>query len=94
MMFHNAGFSMRCIAMDMPWQNDESMLQCLMISPILISKLLLPQMKERKFGHIVVISSLAAVFLGPIRTTYGAAKAGVAAYHTGLFVCLFFAMIF
>ncbi|ETO24635.1 hypothetical protein RFI_12524 [Reticulomyxa filosa] len=88
MIVHNAGYSMRSCAVDFPLKNDMDMFQVDLLSPVILTKLLLPYMTtknlQKKHKHIVVISSVAGIALTPIRTTYGCCKAGIAAFHESL----------
>ena len=53
-------------------------------APMHLCRLLIPRMLERDRGHIVTISSMAAVFAPPGLATYGATKAGVSQFMAGL----------
>jgi short-subunit dehydrogenase len=71
----------------------EHVLQVDLISPLLLSRLLLPSMLERGYGRIVSISSLAGHTSFPHTEAYAAAKDGLTAFsrvlhsdyrHTGV----------
>jgi short-subunit dehydrogenase len=71
----------------------EHVLQVDLISPVLLSRLLLPGMLERGYGRIVNISSLAGHTSFPYTEAYAAAKDGLTAFsrvlnsdyrHTGV----------
>lgn len=53
-------------------------------APIRLCRLVLPGMVERRHGHVVNLSSMAAVFAPPGLATYGATKAGLAHFSAGL----------
>lgn len=53
-------------------------------APMHLCRLLLPRMLDRGRGHVVTISSMAAVFAPPGLTTYGATKAGLSHFMAGL----------
>jgi short-subunit dehydrogenase len=58
----------------------EDVLQVDLISPLLLSRLLLPGMLERGYGRIVNISSLAGHTSFPYTEAYAAAKDGLTAF--------------
>jgi short-subunit dehydrogenase len=58
----------------------ERVLQVDLISPLLLSRLLLPGMLERRYGRIVSISSLAGHTSFPYTEVYAAAKDGLTAF--------------
>lgn len=53
-------------------------------APMYLCRLLLPHMLGRGRGHVVTISSMAAVFAPPGLATYGASKAGLSQFMAGL----------
>jgi short-subunit dehydrogenase len=53
-------------------------------APIQMAKAVVPQMKERHSGQIVMISSMAGKFALPERTMYSATKAGLRAFAWAL----------
>lgn len=55
-----------------------------LLAPMHLSRLVLPGMLARGRGHIVSLSSMAAVFNPPGLTTYGASKAGLSHFMGGL----------
>jgi len=88
MIIHSAGYSMRSCAVDFPIKDDLNMFQVDLLSPVILTKLMLPEMTQKnllkKPKNIVVISSAAGIAWTPIRTTYGSCKAGIAAFHESL----------
>jgi short-subunit dehydrogenase len=58
----------------------ERVLQVDLLSPLLLSRLLLPGMLERRYGRIVSISSLAGHTSFPYTEAYAAAKDGLTAF--------------
>ncbi len=72
------------------WYSDrtldeiEQVLTVNLVAPMLLTRLLLPGMLERDRGHVVNISSMAAVFAPPGLTSYGASKAGLSHFTAGL----------
>ena len=63
----------------------EHVLQVDLISPLLLSRLLLPGMLEREYGRIVNISSLAGHTSFPYTEAYAAAKDGLTAFSRVLY---------
>ena len=55
-----------------------------LIAPMLLTHAVLPQMLERRFGHVVNISSLAAKGCPPYTEPYTATKAGLIAFTKSL----------
>jgi short-subunit dehydrogenase len=55
-----------------------------LLAPMHLCRLVLPGMLERGRGHIVSLSSMAAVFNPPGLTAYGASKAGLSHFMGGL----------
>lgn len=49
-----------------------------------MAKKFLPSMMQRNEGHFVTVSSLAALFPGPMMVEYAASKAGAKAFNDGL----------
>jgi short-subunit dehydrogenase len=55
-----------------------------LISPMLLTKLLLPRMLKRKHGHVVSISSGAGKFGTPFQAAYSGSKAGLIQWSAAL----------
>ncbi len=62
----------------------EQMVRLDLLSPMLLTRKLLPDMVSRKSGHVVNISSLAGKTAAPFSVTYSAAKGGLVAFTHGL----------
>lgn len=77
---HNAGIAQSSTALNTSKTVEDQILQTNYLSPIELSKYLLPHFTERKSGHIVVVSGLLAYLNLPGRTTYAATKAALSAY--------------
>ncbi|MFN7135613.1 MAG: SDR family NAD(P)-dependent oxidoreductase, partial [Myxococcales bacterium] len=43
-----------------PWDDVEYLVRCNLLSPLRLTRALLPAMLERDSGHVVVVSSMAA----------------------------------
>jgi short-subunit dehydrogenase len=62
----------------------ESMIQINLIAPLLLTRLLLPEMAERGSGHIVTISSLGGKKGSPYSATYAATKAALIEWNSSI----------
>ena len=83
-LINNAGVS------NVGWYGDRTMdeldqvMTVNLLAPMHLSRLVLPGMLERGRGHIVSLSSMAAVFNPPGLAAYGASKAGLSHFMAGL----------
>ena len=90
-LINNAGFSMRSYAVDFAEQDTVDMVTTNLTTPIVLTKMVLqdiikgPTSGKKPFGHIVNISSVAARYLPPTRTSYVATKSGLLGYGYALF---------
>ena len=73
---HNAGVIRPNLLADVKQQDLHDLTQLHLGAPLLIVQAVLPGMRERKFGRIVLMSSRAALGL-QTRTAYSATKAGM-----------------
>jgi NAD(P)-dependent dehydrogenase (short-subunit alcohol dehydrogenase family) len=73
---HNAGVIRPNLLADVRQQDLAELTQLHLGAAILLMQAVLPGMRERKFGRVVLISSRAALGL-PTRTAYSATKAGM-----------------
>lgn len=80
MVVHNAGVAQNSMAMETLPDVENQILQIDYLSPVSLTKYLLPHFAERKKGHIVVISGLLAFINLPGRSTYAAAKGALIGY--------------
>jgi short-subunit dehydrogenase len=81
---NNAGVSQRSLAIDTAPEVYRTLIETDLLSPILLTQLLLPRMAARRSGHIVAVSSVAGR-VGPVlRTGYAAAKHGLIGYCDSL----------
>lgn len=67
-----------------PWSEVEALLDVNLKSAMVIVHAVLPSMRQRGSGQIVLVSSLAAYFGLPITPSYCASKAGLKAYGEAL----------
>lgn len=73
-LINNAGISQRSLIRDTQMEVYRRLIEVDYLGPVQLTKALLPQMIDRKTGHIVVISSLVGKFATPLRSGYAAAK--------------------
>jgi short-subunit dehydrogenase len=71
---NNAGLSQRGLALEMPLEIDRRIMEVNFFGPIALTKAVLPLMLERRYGQIVVISSLLGKFGMAHRSAYAASK--------------------
>jgi len=62
----------------------EKMVQTNLVAPLLLTRLVLPDMLERGSGHIVTMSSLGGKKGSPYSATYAATKAGLIQFTAGI----------
>lgn len=71
---NNAGISQRDTIINTSLEVDRRLMEVNYFGTIAISKLLLPDMIERKNGHHVIVTSAVGIVNTPFRSGYGAAK--------------------
>lgn len=84
LLVNNAGISEVGHVLDLDYPTIERIVQVDLLAPMHLSRGWVPGMLEQGFGHIVNVSSMAAVMSPPGLVTYAAAKAGLSAYTAGL----------
>ncbi len=83
-LMNNAGVSQRGYAEDMPFDVEMKIFNLDLISPIALTKAILPHFIQNKQGRIIVTSSLLGVLAIPSSTSYCGAKHGVNGYFGAL----------
>lgn len=83
-LINNAGRSQRSLARETPMDIDRNIMELNFFSVVTLTKLVLPYMREKRSGHIVVISSITGKFGFPLRTAYAASKHAVQGYFESL----------
>jgi short-subunit dehydrogenase len=83
-LINNAGISNVGHVLDADPEDIERLVQVDLIAPMQLCRGWLPGMLDRGRGHIVNVSSLAAVMSPPGLASYAAAKAGLSAFTAGL----------
>ena len=81
---NNAGVEFTSVYHELSEENIYGMLRVNLEAPMILSKLILPEMLERKRGHIVNISSLAGKAGPAFQEPYAATKAGLIAFTASL----------
>ena len=74
MLINNAGITQRSLGKDTDLSIDRAIFELDYFAVIALTKLVLPQMIERKSGHLVVTSSVAGKYGVQLRTAYCGAK--------------------
>jgi NAD(P)-dependent dehydrogenase (short-subunit alcohol dehydrogenase family) len=67
-------------ALATPWADVEYMMRCNYLSPVRLTRALLPAMLERGSGHVVTVSSMAKQMSSPGESAYAASKAALSAW--------------
>ncbi len=74
---NNAGIQHVARLEDFPEQKWQQLLQVMLTGPAMLTKALLPGMRERNFGRVVNIGSIHALVASPFKSAYVAAKHGL-----------------
>lgn len=77
---NNAGISQRSLAKNTALAVDRKIMEIDYFAVVALTKAVLPQMLERKSGHIVAISSVAGKIGAPMRSAYCGAKHAVVGF--------------
>jgi short-subunit dehydrogenase len=83
-LINNAGVEFTSAYHNLSEENIYSILRVNLEAPMILSRLVLPEMVERKRGHIVNISSLAGKSGPAFQEPYAATKAGLIAFTSSL----------
>jgi len=83
-LFNNGGISQRSAARDTPGEVDRRIMEINYFGNIALTKAILPYMRKKKTGHIVVISSIAGKFGFFLRSTYSASKHALHGFYESL----------
>ena len=79
-LFNNAGMSQRSLVVDTPFLIEQHMITVDLLSPIALTKAMLPHFVSRKKGRILVTSSLMGELELPNSATYACVKHGLNGY--------------
>ena len=77
---NNAGISQRSLFKDTELSVYRSIMELDFFAPVALSKAVLPAMRERRAGHIVMIGSVVSKIGVPLRSGYSAAKHALAGF--------------
>jgi len=84
LLINNAGIEWLSSFNDLTQKEIENMIQTNLVAPLMITRLVLPDMLKNSKGHIVTISSLGGKKGSPYSATYAATKAGLIAWTSSL----------
>jgi short-subunit dehydrogenase len=79
---NNAGESQIGALEDLPIASVERILQVNTVAPVLLTQTLLPGMRARGYGRVVMVGSMLASFPLPYRSTYVASKLALRGFAT------------
>jgi short-subunit dehydrogenase len=80
---NNAGESQAGALEELPWDALQRLFDCNVLGAIRLTQMVLPGMRERRSGRIVMVGSMAASFPMPYRSSYSAAKAAIRTFADG-----------
>lgn len=81
---NNGGVSQRALAMDATAEVERALMEVDYFGPVALTKAVLPSMRARRAGHVVVVSSVMGYLGTPGRSTYAAAKHALHGYFDSL----------
>lgn len=84
MLINNGGISQRAQVLETPEHVERQLFEVNYFSYVKLTKAVLPLMIQQKYGHIVVISSIAGKFGFYLRSTYCATKHALHGYFESL----------
>lgn len=77
---NNAGISQRSLLKDTELSVYRRIMELDFFAPVALTKAVLPEMRARQAGHVVMIGSVVSKIGAPLRTGYSAAKHAVAGF--------------
>ena len=83
-LFNNAGVSQRGKSLDTLFEVEKKIMDINFFAPVMITKLVLPEMIRKGSGTIAVTSSIAGKFGFPLRSAYSASKHALYGYFETL----------
>ena len=83
-LINNAGIEWICEYTKLSPELIEQMIQTNLVAPLILSRLVLPEMIARGQGHVVMMSSLGGKKGSPYSATYAATKAGLIEWTSGV----------
>lgn len=88
-LINNGGIGQRALALDAAPEIERTLMEVDYFAPVALTKAVLPAMRSRRKGHVVVISSVMGYVGTPGRSTYAAAKHALHGYFDSLRAELF-----
>lgn len=83
-LINNAGIGVRRSWKNITLAQELEMIATNYIAPVILTRLILPDMLERDGGHIININSIAGMYAAPYQGAYCASKAALRAYALSL----------
>ena len=83
-LINNAGLETEGAYVELSWASVQKTIEVNLVAPMALTHLVLPEMLERKRGHIVNIASIAAKSGAPFAAVYSGTKAGLAEWTRAL----------
>jgi len=83
-LIHNAGIINYGYFWEIPYNQWESLININLLAPMWLSQLFLPDMIQRKSGHIVFMCSLAGIAATSLGSPYSASKFGIRGFAMAL----------
>jgi len=83
-LINNAGISQRGPAMETTAEVERALMEVNYFGPVALTKAVLPAMRARRSGHVVVVSSVMGFVGTPGRSTYAASKHALHGYFDSL----------
>lgn len=84
-LINNAGFGWYGFYADMPWEIAQNLVEVNITAMLSLTRALLPGMRDRGYGHIINIGSIAGGFPNQGVAVYAASKAFMDAFTTALY---------
>jgi dehydrogenase/reductase SDR family protein 7B len=81
---NNGGVSQRALAAEAKPEVERALMEVNYFGPVALTKAVLPAMRARRAGHVVVVSSVMGYVGTPGRSTYAAAKHALHGYFDSL----------
>jgi dehydrogenase/reductase SDR family protein 7B len=81
---NNGGVSQRAFAADTRLEVERALMEVDYFGPVALTKAILPSLRARRSGHVVVVSSVMGYLGTPGRSTYAAAKHALHGYFDSL----------
>ena len=80
---NNAGESQNGPLEELPWDDLQRLFDCNVLGPVRLTQLVLPGMRSRGYGRVVMVGSMLASFPLAFRSSYVASKAAIKGFADG-----------